>query len=58
MVSTIFVKSVANMVVSAILLVTYVYFFGQKSIRRYLEKSVIITEQEEKHAFIPQPGND
>ena len=34
----------------------YSYFFGQHSIRKYLEKGVFIINQEEE-APIPPPGN-
>ena len=50
------VKIVSNFVVSLALLIIYIYFFGQQSIRRYLASEVIIIEQEEKDVSIPQPG--
>ena len=43
-----FSRNIATLVVSINLLLTYSYFFGQKSIQRYLEGKIIITEHEEK----------
>ena len=48
---------VANTTVSFLLLFTYAYFFGQQSIQRYLKRSVILIEEEEKNVLIPSPGN-
>ena len=48
---------VANATVSFLLLFTYAYFFGQQSIQRYMKRSVIIIEEEEKNVLIPSPGN-
>ena len=42
---------------SLILLITYHNYFGHDSISKYLEKRIILTEYEEKHALIPPPGN-
>ena len=42
---------------SIILLITYYKYFGHDSISKYLERRIIITEYEEKHALIPPPGN-
>ena len=50
------VKIVSNIIVSLALLIIYVYFFGQNSIKRYLEQVVIIVEKEEKDVSVPQPG--
>ena len=50
------VKIVSNIAVSLALLIIYVYFFGQHSIKRYLAREIIIVEQEEKDVSIPQPG--
>ena len=48
---------VANAAVSFSLLFIYVYFFGQQSIQRYMRRSVIVIEEEEKDVLIPSPGN-
>ena len=56
MVDRIVTRNIATIVVSIILLLTYSYFFGQKSIQRYLEGKIIITEHEEKSLSIPPPG--
>ena len=53
-----FSRNIATLVVSITLLLTYSYFFGQKSIQRYLEGKIIITEHEEKSLAIPQPGKE
>ena len=49
-------KVVSYIAVSAGLFITYVYFFGHESFRKYLEGAIIIIEQEEKNVLIPQPG--
>ena len=58
MVDSIVTRNIATTVVSIILLLTYSYFFGQKSIQRYLEGKIIITEHEEKPLSIPPPGKN
>ena len=42
--------------INIILLLIYLYFFGQMSIRRYLENAVFITEKEEYPVNITPPG--
>ena len=56
MVDSIVTRNIATTVISIILLLTYSYFFGQKSIQRYLERKILITEHEEKPLSIPPPG--
>ena len=56
MVYRIVTRNIATIVVSIILLLTYSYFFGQKSIQRYLKGKIIITEHEEKPLSMPPPG--
>ena len=46
----------SNVVINIILIIIYVYFFGQHSVKRFLDKSVIITEHEEKQQLIDPPG--
>ena len=50
------IKVTANIAVSSVLIIFYVYFFGQSSVHRYLKKAVYIIEEEEKYAQIPSPG--
>ena len=47
------IKNAVNTTVSLILFVTYVCFFGQQSIERYLEGKIIITEHEETRSTRP-----
>ena len=51
------VKFVANVGVNIVLVICFVYFFGQDSMKRYLDKGVIITEKIEKEASIAPPGD-
>ena len=41
-------KLVANIVVNMILLIIYIYFFGQHSFRKYFEQGIIVIDYEEK----------
>ena len=41
------VKNAVNICVSILLFTGYVYLFGIKSVRKYLDKEIIITEQED-----------
>ena len=50
-------RVIGSLAGSLLLLIIYYNYFGHDSISRYLEKRVIITEYEEKHALIPPPGN-
>ena len=49
-------KVVAHIVVSMILVIIYFYFFGSESLRKFRAKAVIVTEHEEHHVDMPQPG--
>ena len=51
------VKFVANIGVNIFLVICFVYFFGQDSIKRYLDKGVIISEKIEKQGSITPPGD-
>ena len=46
----------ANVCVSAILLIIYIFIFGQQSINKYTKKGVIIVSDEEKTDSILAPG--
>ena len=50
-------KLVANIVVNMILLIIYIYFFGQHSLKKYFEKGIIVINYEEfsDNTIIP-PG--
>ena len=49
-------KVVAHLVVSIVLVMIYFCFFGVESLRKFRAKAVIVTEYEEYHADMPQPG--
>ena len=38
------------------LVIIFVYFFGQNSVRKYLDNAVIVSKQEETATSIPPPG--
>ena len=48
----------SNVLINITLIIIYVYFFGQHSVKRFLDKSVIITEHEEKQESIDPPGTE
>ena len=60
MVDKLVVKNAVNVCVSILLFTCYVYLFGIKSVRKYLDKEIIITEQEDEDKFRllkePPPG--
>ena len=49
-------KVVFHIAVSIVLVIIYVFAFGDESLRKYREKAVIVTEHEEYIADMPQPG--
>ena len=50
-------KLVANVAVNIILLIIYIYFFGQHSLRKYLEHGIVVINYEEKSEnLISPPG--
>ena len=49
-------KVAANILINFILLMIYIFCFGQHSIRRYLENGVIVVQYEEKPTVISPPG--
>ena len=62
MVDKLVVKNAVNVCVSILLFTGYVYLFGIKSVGKYLDKEIIITEQEDPKPDtlhnIPPPGNN
>ena len=46
-----------KVVVNVLLLSVYVFFFGQQSIKKYIDKNVFITKHEENSLVRPGPGN-
>ena len=55
------VKNAVNVCVSILLFTGYVYLFGIKSVGKYLDKEIIITEQEDEDQFRvlnEPPGTD
>ena len=56
MVDKFWMKVTTNVAVSLVLIILYVYFFGQSSVHRYLKRAVYIIEEEEKYMQIPSPG--
>ena len=51
MVDKLVVKNAVNVCVSILLFTGYVYLFGIKSVGKYLDKEIIITEQEDEDQF-------
>ena len=49
------VVSVIHAIVTIALLIIFVYFFGLKSVSKYLAKGVIVSKQQEETS-IPPPG--
>ena len=49
-------KTFISGIVSVALLIIYVYFFGQNSIRKYVDNAVFVTTLEEKPKYITPPG--
>ena len=49
-------KTFISVIVSVALLIIYVYFFGQNSIRKYVDNAVFVTTLEEKPKYINPPG--
>ena len=50
-------KLVANVVVNIILLIVYIFFFGQHSFKKYFEYGIIVVKYEEKSTSdISPPG--
>ena len=50
-------RVVFHIAVSIVLVIIYVFAFGDESMRKYREKAVIVTEHEEYIADMPQPGH-
>ena len=49
-------KLVVNIAVNFVLLTLYALLFGRESIRKYLEKGIIIVTNEETPSSITPPG--
>ena len=47
MVDILVLKNLAKVCVSILLFTGYVYLFGLKSVRKYMEKEIVITEKED-----------
>ena len=47
---------IANICVNIVLLIMYAQFFGQHSIRKYLEGNIIVVTNEERKSIITAPG--
>ena len=45
-----------RVVANIVLLIIYAYVFGQHSLRKYLEKGVVIVNLEEEYSSIKPPG--
>lgn len=45
-----------RVVANSFLLIIYAYFFGQHSLRKYLDKGVVIVKLEEESSSISPPG--
>ena len=46
----------ANICVNIVLFIIYVQFFGQHSIRKYLDRNIIVVTNEERKSIITAPG--
>ena len=51
-----YAKVVTNILVNIVLFIIYAYYFGQQSIKKYIEKGVTIVEHTETPSVIPPPG--
>ena len=49
MIDNALLKNAINVIVSILLFIAYVHLFGTHSMRKYLEKEIIITEQEDEN---------
>ena len=45
-----------NVVVSIALIIIYVYFFGQPSLQKFVDKGIIIIKKDQRTSDIPPPG--
>ena len=50
MINNALLKNTINVIVSILLFIAYVDLFGTHSMRKYLEKEIIITEQDDENA--------
>ena len=49
-------KLIAKVGINIALFILYIFFFGKYSIQKYLNKGVIIINEEENPEHIPPPG--
>ena len=49
-------KVVTNILVNIVLFIIYAHYFGQQSVKKYLEKGVAIVRYTETPSVIPPPG--
>ena len=49
-------KLIAKVGINIALFILYIFFFGKYSIQKYLNKGVIIINEEENPEYIPPPG--
>ena len=49
MIDNALLKNTINVIVSILLFIAYVHLFGTHSMKKYLEKEIIITEQEDEN---------
>ena len=49
MVDKLVVKNAVNVCVSIFLFTGYIYLFGIKSVKKYLDKEIVITEQDSEY---------
>ena len=47
---------IANICVNIVLLITYAQFFGQHSVRKYLDRDIIVVTKEDRKSIITAPG--
>ena len=55
MVNRLVVKNAVNVFVSILLFTSYVYLFGIQSVKKYMEKEIIITEQKDANKYLNEP---
>ena len=49
-------KLIAKVGINIALFILYIFFFGKYSIQKYLNKGLIIINEEENPEYIPPPG--
>ena len=51
-----FIKVLSHILVNIALFLIYAQYFGQQSVKKYLDQGVTIVEYKETPSAIPQPG--